>query len=338
MVAAQTTEFELKPEMIESLCYNCARGQTWVSIKLDAPNTAQLADLTESMAGERLNVVLGAQVLVSIIVPGRIDSGGIAPKVHTVEEAKALIRGLRPGIAEQGIVHCTPWEDECGKPYVEPEEANFTLTPELVQEACYAQTFGVYAVSIRLTPKAANDFEELIANRIGQRLSVEFEGETVSRPVIQGRIEGGRMSLTGIPTLEEAKNLVRRLRPGIVEENIQDCAVLARQKSQEPKFFKLFVELHMLERFCLTNTPGGYGVNLQLTEPNRTWFAKTTEDLVGHGLEVMYNGESIAKPRVHEGIESGLIPLGEFPQLDEAKDFVRKLQPGTMGEDVGSCD
>jgi len=69
-------------------------------------------------------------------------------------------------------------------------------------------------VSLSFNARGARLFERITGENIGKKLAIVLDNHVYSAPVIRDRISGGRAQITGIPTLEEAKDLAIVLRAG----------------------------------------------------------------------------------------------------------------------------
>ncbi len=76
------------------------------------------------------------------------------------------------------------------------------------------QGFGMPQVSIQFDAEGAKLFAELTKRSIGKPIAIFLDGEVVSAPTVQNEITDGRAVITGNFTLEETKELVRRLNEG----------------------------------------------------------------------------------------------------------------------------
>jgi hypothetical protein len=68
------------------------------------------------------------------------------------------------------------------------------------------------SVSFVLAPDAAKLWERYTAKAIGKRVAAILDGELLIAPTIQSRIASGRMQLTGLESVQEAKQLAEKLR------------------------------------------------------------------------------------------------------------------------------
>jgi protein-export membrane protein SecD len=76
------------------------------------------------------------------------------------------------------------------------------------------QGFGMPQVALQFDAEGAKLFAELTKRSIGKPIAIFLDGEVVSAPTVQNEIPDGRAVITGSFTLEEVKNLVKRLNEG----------------------------------------------------------------------------------------------------------------------------
>ncbi len=69
-------------------------------------------------------------------------------------------------------------------------------------------------VALEFDPQGARIFERITGDHVNERLAIVLDGVVYSAPVIQERISGGRASITGSFTMEEARDLAIVLRAG----------------------------------------------------------------------------------------------------------------------------
>ncbi|MBW2029580.1 MAG: protein translocase subunit SecD [Deltaproteobacteria bacterium] len=69
-------------------------------------------------------------------------------------------------------------------------------------------------VSLSFNARGARLFERITGDNIGKKLAIVLDNHVYTAPVIRDRISGGRAQITGIPTMEEAKDLAIVLRAG----------------------------------------------------------------------------------------------------------------------------
>lgn len=69
-------------------------------------------------------------------------------------------------------------------------------------------------VSLTFTPRGARLFERITTDNVKKRMAIVLDGKVYSAPVIQEKISGGRASITGRFSTEEARDLAIVLRAG----------------------------------------------------------------------------------------------------------------------------
>ena len=74
--------------------------------------------------------------------------------------------------------------------------------------------FGQAYVALEFNNRGANNFERITGEHIKKRMAIVLDGKVYSAPVIQDRIAGGKASITGNFTTEEAQDLAIVLRAG----------------------------------------------------------------------------------------------------------------------------
>ncbi|NTW29942.1 MAG: protein translocase subunit SecD, partial [Candidatus Moranbacteria bacterium] len=76
------------------------------------------------------------------------------------------------------------------------------------------QGFGMPQVALQFDAEGAKMFADLTKRSIGKPIAIFLDGEVVSAPTVQSEIPDGHAVITGNYTLEEAKDLVKRLNEG----------------------------------------------------------------------------------------------------------------------------
>lgn len=97
-----------------------------------------------------------------------------------------------------------------------PVERTVAMTGDVISDARHRPgQFGEAPyVSITLNGHGASVFERLTEQNVGRRMAIVLDGKVQSAPTIQERIGGGRASITGIGSLDEARDLAIVLRAG----------------------------------------------------------------------------------------------------------------------------
>ncbi len=148
----------------------------------------------------------------------------------TEEDYRRALKDKIPDDAELGfrlLIRDEAYEDgeELAKLPPEPIllRSRLEMTGEAVVDARVAydhQTNEPY-VSLSLSPTAARKFDELTAKNIHKQLAIILDGKVKSDPVIQSRISGGQVSITGNFTVDEAEVLAMVLRSGALPAPIK---------------------------------------------------------------------------------------------------------------------
>lgn len=73
---------------------------------------------------------------------------------------------------------------------------------------------NAYCVDLVLSDEAAQTFAEMTGENIGKNLPIVYDGEVISNPVVQSKIEGGTAQITGMANYEEASQLASQIRIG----------------------------------------------------------------------------------------------------------------------------
>ena len=93
--------------------------------------------------------------------------------------------------------------------------AETVMTGEYITNAHTAfDQYGQPYVSISFDARGSRIFERITGEHIRERLAIVLDGNVYSTPVIQERISGGRASITGRFTVDEAHDLAVVLRAG----------------------------------------------------------------------------------------------------------------------------
>ncbi len=106
------------------------------------------------------------------------------------------------------------------------------LTGESLEDAkvTISDRFGEPYVSLKFDSQGARDFDRITAENVKKRLAIVLDGIVHSAPVIQERISGGNAQITGLFTMEEARDLAIVLRAGALPAPV----VILEQRSVGP--------------------------------------------------------------------------------------------------------
>ena len=75
-----------------------------------------------------------------------------------------------------------------------------------------------YVVELTLTKDGTTKFAEATAANLKKRISIVYDGETISSPVVQSVISDGKAQISGQQSIEEAKELASIIRIGSLKE------------------------------------------------------------------------------------------------------------------------
>ena len=79
-----------------------------------------------------------------------------------------------------------------------------------------------YIVELSLTPAGADKFAEATAANLNKRIAIVYDGEIISNPVVQSVITGGEAQITGMTSLEDARQLASFIRIGSLSLELQE--------------------------------------------------------------------------------------------------------------------
>ena len=108
------------------------------------------------------------------------------------------------------------------------ESGKVLMEGSMVQNAALAQDEnGQPCVSFQLTDEGTRLFAEATAANLGKQISINLDGETISSPVVNAVIAGGRGEITGNFTAEEASTLASLILSGALPLNLTQLEVSA---------------------------------------------------------------------------------------------------------------
>ena len=79
-----------------------------------------------------------------------------------------------------------------------------------------------YVVDLTLTDEGKTKFAEATAANLKKRISIVYDGETISSPVVQSVISDGKAQISGQQSIEEAKELASIIRIGSLKLELED--------------------------------------------------------------------------------------------------------------------
>jgi preprotein translocase subunit SecD len=148
-------------------------------------------------------------------MPGVSDVNSVKKVVGSV--AKLEFRFLPRGNSGLGT---STMKDKSGQPVVVEDQAQ--LTGDAVSDARVEfDQNGQVEVSLLLSSAGAQDFARITSENVGRQLAIILDGVVYSSPVIRSAITGGRASITGGFTTDEAKQLKVVLKAGALPAPLQ---------------------------------------------------------------------------------------------------------------------
>ena len=79
-----------------------------------------------------------------------------------------------------------------------------------------------YEVELTLTSEGTSKFATATAANIGKRISIVYDGQTVSSPVVNDAITNGQAVINGMASLEEARELASTIRIGALSLELEE--------------------------------------------------------------------------------------------------------------------
>ncbi len=135
-----------------------------------------------------------------------------------VDDEHSLQEALNGRVPEGDIILYQRLEEpETGRvrkvPFLLKEKT--LMTGEVLKDArVQFDDFNQPYVTLELDSRGAKMFDRITAQNVKKRLAIILDNNVYSAPVIQERISGGRAQITGIFSLDEARDLVIVLRAG----------------------------------------------------------------------------------------------------------------------------
>ncbi len=145
----------------------------------------------------------------------------VSQAITMIGETPALdFREEKPAEETQAIIEAQKngeriFED----PYFSPSE----LTGRYLKDAQVIFDPNTYEpmVSLEFDEQGSRLFEELTRKNVGKRLAIYLDGLPISAPVVNEAISGGRAQISGNFSIEEAKELTRRMNAGALPVPIE---------------------------------------------------------------------------------------------------------------------
>lgn len=92
------------------------------------------------------------------------------------------------------------------------ESLEYIITPDKVSDVYTHEFADGHVITIQLAEPYKTEFADLTGNNIGQRLTIVFNGNTLTSAIIKAKIHSGSIGAGGNMTEDEAKDLVQELK------------------------------------------------------------------------------------------------------------------------------
>lgn len=79
-----------------------------------------------------------------------------------------------------------------------------------------------YVVELTLTDAGTQKFAQATAANVGRTISIVYDGEVISSPTVENTITGGTAEITGMTSMEEARNLASSIRIGALSLELNE--------------------------------------------------------------------------------------------------------------------
>ena len=79
-----------------------------------------------------------------------------------------------------------------------------------------------YVVSLELTAEGTQKFAQATEDNLGKQISIVYDNEVISAPTVQSKITEGKAQITGMSSIEEAKELASTIRIGSLSLELEE--------------------------------------------------------------------------------------------------------------------
>ncbi|HAI74377.1 MAG TPA: protein translocase subunit SecD [Candidatus Moranbacteria bacterium] len=209
--------------------------------------------------------VADAMQAVQDVIERRVNAFGVAePVVYTTKsgsEQRLVVElaGVKDINEAKNMISETPFLEFRVEKQIEPEQIPQEMSDEINQPEPQMnfistglsgknlknasvqfsdQGLSEPEVSLKFDDEGTKLFAEITKNNIGKRVAIYLDGEIITAPTVQTEILNGEAVVTGNYTVEEAKNLVKRLNEGALPVPI----TLISQQSVEASLGQVSLE------------------------------------------------------------------------------------------------
>ncbi|WP_024615778.1 protein translocase subunit SecD [Clostridium sp. Ade.TY] len=150
----------------------------------------------------------------------RVDKLGVAETVVTTEGDNKIRVDIPGEYNSQGIVDAL---SKTGELTFKAPDGKVILTGKDVKKATSMldQQSGKPVVSLELNSEGTKLFSDATQKYLGQQISINMDNEQLTNPTVQSQITNGEAVITGMGSVEEAKNLAGLINSGALPVSIK---------------------------------------------------------------------------------------------------------------------
>jgi len=150
--------------------------------------------------------IVGSSQRIIVDLPGVQDVGEAVSRIGETPILEFKKEGEMQEIEIEGVE----------EPIVIPSYDDTGLTGQQLKraEVVFDPNTSLPQVSLEFDKEGAELFREITENNIGKTIAIYLDGEIISAPVVNTAITNGQAIISGDFTLEESKDLARRLNAG----------------------------------------------------------------------------------------------------------------------------
>ncbi len=148
------------------------------------------------------------------------------------EEAMVYQEGAnRINVEIPGVTDANKILEELGKPgtlHLEDEDGNVVLDGSDIQDAqggVYTDDLtglNRYVVILTMTSEGTKKFAKATEENLGKEIAIIYDGETVNAPTVSSVITSGKAEMTGMSSIEEAREMASIIRIGSLKLELEE--------------------------------------------------------------------------------------------------------------------
>lgn len=150
----------------------------------------------------------------------RVNKLGVAETVVTTEGDNRIRVDIPGEYNSQGIVDSL---SKTGNLTFKSPDGKVLLTGKDVKEATaiLSQQSSKPEVSLELNDEGSKKFSEATGKYLNQKISINMDDEQLTNPVVQSQITNGKAVITGMNSMDEAKNIAGLINSGALPVTIK---------------------------------------------------------------------------------------------------------------------